>query len=129
MCPGFLQFWLGRTFYSFRTCEEPQDEFSSGDLLEALPTAFRERRGPRAGAEQPRWPLRESGGGGVGNPITSDQDCGLLGRTVHHRLGHARVLPAVAQLGVQDAQIPDRLLLHSGDREGAGQRKQQWVVQ
>lgn len=32
----------------------------------------------------------------VGNAVTSDQDSGLLGCTVHHRLGHAGILPAVA---------------------------------
>lgn len=53
--------------------------------------------------------------------VTSDQDGGLLGRTVHNRLGHARVLPAVAQLGVQDGQIPNRLLLHTGKGKRAGQ--------
>ena len=53
----------------------------------------------------------------MGNAITSDQDRGLLGRTVHHRLGHACVLPAVAQLGIQDGQIPNGLLLHVGDRK------------
>lgn len=58
---------------------------------------------------------------GVGwEPVTSDQDCGLLRCTVHHRLGHACVLPTVAQLGVQDGQIPNRLLLHTGDRKRGG---------
>lgn len=64
----------------------------------------------------------------MGNPVTSDQDCGLLGRTVHHRLGHARVLPAVVQLGAQYGQIPNRLLLHTGDRRQGGQRKWPWLV-
>lgn len=66
---------------------------------------------------------------GVGHPVTSDQDCGLLGCTVHHCLSHARVLPAVAQLGVQDGQIPNCLLLHMGNRMGTGQGTWLWLVQ
>lgn len=48
-------------------------------------------------------------------PITSDQDCGLLGCTVHHCLGHARVLPSMTELGVQDSQVPNSFLLCTGN--------------
>lgn len=83
-----------------------------GLLSEAVLPTFRgvkERR-----SEEPSGPLRE----GEGDPVTSDQDRGLLGRTVHHRLGHARVLPAMAQLSVQDGQVPHRLLLRTGTVRG-----------
>lgn len=50
-------------------------------------------REERWGESESLDPLRDLG---RLTPITSDQDCGLLGCTIHHCLSHACVLPSMA---------------------------------